>query len=226
MVDAYLPVLADLVFTAEEQDAIKAALETAAPWDWKPGAPQQDALQSAKNKIRVFQLLRHKGRCCYCRLNLHGGGHFLQDREHVLPKSKPHYKPYSFSTWNIGVSCKRCNLEIKRADDTFVIEKSDANHYEMSENYTLVHPNFDCYESHLRRFEYGGGPMSLVIFSLKHGSDKGVAMRKYFRLGELEVDSFDQAQGLDQEDVEFGIAVQVRDLAKKWGQPSPSLPQD
>lgn len=226
MVDAYVPVLTDLVLTEDEMTAIDAALKTATPWDWKPGGAQQGSLARAKNKIRAFHLQRHNGRCCYCRLSLHGGGRFMQDREHVLPKSKPHYKPFSFSTWNLGVSCKRCNMEIKRADDKFVVDKTNVAHYELSDNYNIVHPNFDLYEDHLCRFEMGAGPKSLVIFSVKPGSDKGAAMRDYFRLGELEVDSFDQVQGLDTQDTEFEIAVQVRELARKWGQSPPSLPEN
>ena len=123
MVDAYLPALSDFKFSADEEAAIAAAMLEESPWDKVPAA-HKDAMKGAKQRILSYHMARHKQQCCYCRAILQGGGYFMIDREHILPKSL--YKPFTFAPWNLSVSCKRCNMQFKKDCVAFVIDAQGA----------------------------------------------------------------------------------------------------
>ncbi len=218
MPDPYLPTLADFQYAANELAAIEAASETESPWDWQPGGKAEDAFKSAKKRIWDFQLKRHNDTCCYCRTNLHGAGPFMTDREHVLPKSKTAYKAYIFAIWNLAAACKRCNMQLKKASDAFVIDKVAEVALKTAENYLLVHPNFDRWEEHLHRVSAQVDANILVFYGLSQGSKKAVYTHDFFKLRDLEINSFDAAQGLVAEDTPTMLAMAIRDLAKEFGQ--------
>ena len=163
MADPYQPALESFALTENENSAIAGALETDDPWAWKSeDEATRAALKSAKSKILAFHLERHNGHCCYCRVNLAGAGPFMTDREHILPKGQNIFKPYSYTMWNLAAACKRCNMQFKGVRDDFVIDKEDPAALQVSENYKLIHPNFDLYEAHLIRHSAQAGTKSIV----------------------------------------------------------------
>ncbi|MEN5296725.1 hypothetical protein ABE530_00030 [Brucella sp. TWI559] len=219
MVDRYLPALADFELGEEEAKAVEKALKTEKPWDWIPeDSSERQALRAAKDRILAYHLQRHGGNCCYCRTNLNGAGPFMTDREHVLPKGKPVYQPFSYAVWNLAAACKRCNMQFKRRGDAFVVDTADSAKFQDSENYRFIHPNFDAYGEHLKRIAVQVDTKNIVIFISVEGSEKAVYTRDFFGLNELQVDSFDQAQGVVVENAETALAAQVRALAKQFGQ--------
>lgn len=213
MVDAYLPALSDFKFSAEEEAAIAAAMLEESPWDKVP-AVHKEAMKSAKQRILSYHMARHKQQCCYCRAILQGGGYFMIDREHILPKSL--YKPFTFAPWNLSVSCKRCNMQFKKDCVAFVIDAQGAGPADTGANYRLVHPNFDVWDHHLLRTTVQTGGDVLVKFTVVPGSAKGSYHHEYFALKELEIDTFNRAQGLEAADGSAADA--IRDLARLHGQ--------
>jgi 5-methylcytosine-specific restriction endonuclease McrA len=215
MSDAYEPKLAELVFSQDEADAITAALKTATPWDVK-----NDFIKSAKGKIRDHHLVRHGNTCCYCRTILHGGGHFMIDREHILPKGTLTYRSFCYESWNLSVSCKRCNMQFKGEDIDFVVDKLNPANFQKKENYSFVHPNFDEWEQHLSRVAEQVNRNILVKYTIVNDSEKGKYTYKYFDLKALEVNSFDKAQGIvknNDEEITESMA-EARTIAISYGQ--------
>lgn len=194
MPDPYVPTLESLVLTDAENAAVAAALATARPWDWAPAGDSGAAIASVKRKVRDLHMARHRDRCCYCRKNLHGGGHFVIDREHVLPKSRAAYRLLAYEIWNLGIACKRCNMQYKRSKIDFVVDPTDGAALRTSVNYRLIHPNYDRYRDHIRIASYQDDDITVVKYT-KLGSAKGDYTYDYFNLRELEVGSFDVAQG-------------------------------
>lgn len=213
MTDRYEPALSTFSLTTEEEDAVKAAMLTDAPWDNK-----HPEVVAVKKRLRTLHLARHEDTCCYCKTILHGGGHFMIDREHVLPKKK--YKLHTYDVWNISVSCKRCNMELKSEDDEFVVDKTSRAKIQSSENYLIVHPNFDRWEEHLYRESQQFNTKVLVKFGIVGDSAKGRYTYDYFELQNLEKDSFDKAQGIERADTEnlSPGALEARALASAAGQ--------
>lgn len=216
MSDPYMPALATFAFTDAEKDVIAAALATSSPWDWDPGDDRGDTLKSVKKKIHDLHMARHGDRCCYCRKNLKGGGHFVIDREHVLPKSKATYKPLAYEIWNLGISCKRCNMQYKKDKTDFVINPNNAADLRAGVNYRLIHPNFDLYKAHIKISVMQDDDITVVKYTKIPGSEKGEYTYNYFNLRELEVGSFDEAQGIASlEDLEEG-GLEARALANDY----------
>lgn len=218
MPDPYLPTLDTCLFSYDEQQAIAAALATEKPWDWKPGGAAQAALVAAKIKIRDLQLARHGDRCCYCRFPLHGGGHFIVDPEHVLPKSLDAYRSLSYTIWNLGIACKRCNMQYKRANIDFVIDTVNEAAFQSSANYRLIHPNFDLYKDHISINMVMNDEVTIIKYTKQVDSVKGLYTYDYFNLREREVETFDAAQGLNVNDVMENVANEVQELARNFGQ--------
>lgn len=216
--DPYVPSLDTCVFTDDEKEVIAAALATEKPWDWKPGGAEQAILVAAKVKIRDLHLARHGDRCCYCRFPLHGGGHFIVDPEHVLPKSLDAYRPLAYTVWNLGIACKRCNMQYKRAKVDFLINTGTGADFQDSENYRLIHPNFDLYKEHISIRMEINDDTTLIKYTKRPGSVKGPYTYDYFNLQEREVGTFDTAQGIDVPDDLNKGALEAQDLARQFGQ--------
>lgn len=165
LTDPYLPTLASFSLSANETTVVTEALKTGKPWDWKPAcAVKKATLKSAKNKILAFHLERHGYNCCYCRTGLKGAGPFMTDREHILPKSKTGFRAFSYAIWNLGVACKRCNIQFKGTGVGFVVDANDPSCFQSSGNYRFIHPNFDQWNDHLIRFEAGFNEKKVVAY--------------------------------------------------------------
>lgn len=219
MDDAYTPVLGSFAFTADETVVITSAFETEKPWAWKSNDPLYGPIQAIKMRIQNFHLARHKFQCCYCRRNLRGAGPFMIDREHILPKSVPAYRPLTFTIWNLGISCKRCNMEYKKERVDFVVDCADEDARLLSANYLLIHPNFDNYEDHISHSLNQANGRVVQKFTKHAGSDKAEYTYTFFNLRGLEVDGFDEAQGaLENEEILGEGALEARALAERFGQ--------
>lgn len=216
--DPYMPRLDACVFTDDEKSAIAKALATDKPWDWKPGGEDENSLRSAKAKIRHLHLTRHGNKCCYCRFPLHGGGHFVVDPEHVLPKSKDAYRSLAYTVWNLGMSCKRCNMQYKNSKIDFVVDPTAAAAFQDSANYRLIHPNFDLYKDHISISLVITDDTALIKYTTHQGSEKGSYTYDYFNLREREVGTFDAAQGRDVPDELGNGAREAHELAREYGQ--------
>ena len=174
-------------FDEDERLAIEVALLTDKPW-YDPG------VKDIKRRIKDFHLGMTVDTCCYCQRDLLGEFTMVIDVEHVLPSSK--YKPQTFLMWNLSASCKRCNMDIKNDDVSFI--QGDGS-LEDSSRYKLVHPNFDNPEDHLVRFAEQVGRSRIVKYVV-HTPDKGRYTYDYFKLKELETISYDEAQGANKTD--------------------------
>lgn len=177
------PELLKFSYTAAELSAIASALQAAKPWD-------ESCVKSIREKIKKFHLSLTGDTCCYCQENLHGEFQMVIDAEHILPSSK--FKPLTFEIWNLSASCKRCNMWMKN-DKTDFIDQSVSNFFN-SKHYLLIHPNFDNIDEHMTRFVHQEGKMRLVKY-IYGTSDKAAFSYRYFHLYDLEIDTFDSAQG-------------------------------
>ncbi|MEQ3715076.1 MULTISPECIES: HNH endonuclease [unclassified Pseudophaeobacter] len=219
MDDAYTPALVEFELTADEITVITLVLATAKPWDVKTNHPHYTDVQAIKKKIEGFHLNRHNNQCCYCRRFLGGAGHFMIDREHVLPKSVPAYRPLTFTIWNLGISCKRCNMEYKKERVDFVIDGADEEAFQKSDNYRLIHPNFDNYVEHISHSMTQADGTIVQKFTRHAGSEKAEYTYEFFNLRGLEVDGFDEAQGaIEKEEILGEGAIEARALAERFGQ--------
>lgn len=218
MTDPYMPALNTFLFSEDDIKAIELALAKDMPWDWKPkGAVARD-IKSVKDKIRAFHMLRHNHRCCYCRRDLKDGGHFMVDREHILPKSFEAYRHLTFCMWNLSVSCKRCNMEYKKNKDDFVVVKDDPGRFEESGNYFIIHPNFDKYKDHISKSSIEYDDIVVVKFTKKAGSAKGAFTYDYFNLAGMEREMANDAQGVMIVADPSEAGLQVRRLAEEANQ--------
>lgn len=195
--DPLMPALSDFVITAEEQLAIDHALRLHDSWniDQKDMAPVRQVLKNLRERIKEYHLLRQGYTCCYCRTNLFGGGVFMVDREHIIPKS--HCKKLTYVMENLSVSCKRCNMEIKKDKTSlFVDPGSIESTYLDKSTYRVIHPNFEVYEDFIIRRQEQHGKAKLVKFIIEMPGDKTNFMFSFFKLNDLEVNSINDAQGV------------------------------
>lgn len=151
-----------------------------------------EELTVLKSKIKkYYRDLRES--CCYCRRDLQDEFNMVIDIEHVLPKSK--YAEYMFELGNLNISCKRCNMRIKREKDDFVVDKTTINNnYSLSSHYRFIHPNFDLYKDNMNvlRFTYDDKKLTKYI----PNTEKGRYTYDYFQLDKLEINSLNIAQGI------------------------------
>ena len=156
---------------------------------------ENEILDPVKAKIKAYYRQILNENCCYCRRDTTDEFNMVLDIEHVLPKSL--YSTYMFTPFNLSVSCKRCNIEIKKDKVAFLfntaIPPADP---EDNTNYKLVHPNFDVYNHHLTKEVYQYEDKKLVKYSVVNTSPKGIYTKDFFELDKFEQDSFDNAQGI------------------------------
>lgn len=173
-------------YSAADQQSIAEALKHEKPWS----APCVDEV---KKRIFAFHFEQQGWLCCYCRCDLHGHTRIDVDIEHILPKRR--FMEHMFDIWNLSVACKRCNMSIKRQDMRFLAEQTyTVSFLQTSEAYLFIHPNFDRSDDHLSRLAVQFDSKRLIKYFIKNDSAKGAFTYEYFRLKELEVDSFDAAQ--------------------------------
>ncbi len=152
-------------------------------------------LGTIKSKIKTEKSTRQNDFCCYCRRDIHNEFRLVLDIEHVLPKSK--IIKHMFTSKNISVSCKRCNMNVKGDDVSFLSMPIDElpKRVFRSKYYKIIHPNLDKYNNHLVRIAFQVGDEIFVKYFVKNRSEKGIFTREYFRLTEFERNSSNRAQG-------------------------------
>jgi len=173
-------------YSEEDEKQIALALQETKPWN-------ADCVRELKKRIYTYHRGQQQSLCCYCQRDQYGEFKLVIDTEHVLPKEK--YRPHMFDLWNLSVSCKRCNMRIKGQRTDFLVD-ARFNTIEKQDpaGYRFIHPNLDTDRCHLTRQAVQAGASRLVKYVVTPGSSKGQYTYEYFRLNELEIDSFDTAQ--------------------------------
>ncbi|QYK00357.1 HNH endonuclease [Shewanella psychrotolerans] len=154
-------------------------------------------LKTVRDKIKERNLNKQNHSCCYCNIPLNGAFNLIVDIEHIIPKSK--CIKHMFTSKNLSVSCERCNVKIKKAKLDFInVElRNPPGKIFRSRFYKFIHPNLDKYDSHLKlNMHIIGRGKKLIKYQVVNNSHKGEFNYDYFRLNELEVNSFDNAQGM------------------------------
>lgn len=177
-----------IIFTAEEKKLI-ARLSVAGGWDTAEANP-------LKAKIKPYLLTKTFNCCCYCRRSMHQWYAMTIDIEHVLPKGNGKFPQFTFEIKNLSVSCKRCNMGIKRSDTSFYLGAADEADPFKSEHYAIIHPNLDVVDNHLGFLSVQYNGKLMVKYQVVNASMKGNTTYEYFELRKLELNSFDEAQGL------------------------------
>lgn len=180
-------------YTKDEKLQITDAMAEPHPWDSK-------LVTGIKVRIKGFHLQFGENMCCYCYRDLTGEFSLVIDIEHILPKR--HYRPLTFDIRNLSVACKRCNMKMKRDKLDFLNLPMEASELELSEKYKIVHPNIDNRDEHLLRMALQINTKRIIKYITVDNSEKGNFSYAYFRLSELEVDSYDSTQGANQPDLE------------------------
>lgn len=155
-------------------------------------------IKSIKKKIKNNKLERCFYFCCYCGVSLHTAHGLTIDIEHILPKSHEKFRRYMFTSKNLSVSCKTCNMTIKNKDFSFVI-LSDLFFRKpfQSRHYKIIHPNLDNPNSHLERDSHTKGRKIITTFNIK--TNKGKETYSYFNLSKDEINTIDKSQGIKTE---------------------------
>lgn len=155
---------------------------------------ENEILDPVKAKIKAHYREVLNENCCYCRRDTTDEFNMVLDIEHVLPKAS--YSLYMFTPFNLSMSCKRCNVEIKKNKITFLLNPAiPPASAEDTNNYRLIHPNFDIYSHHLTKEIYQYEDKKLVKYSVVNASSKGIYTKDFFELYKFEQDSFNSAQG-------------------------------
>ncbi len=152
-----------------------------------------ETLYDIKQNIKTFYRNGTDGHCCYCRRRFKGEFKMDIDIEHVLPKSK--FIDFMFEIFNLNISCKRCNMMIKKERIDFLVDVSTILlNAKRSDQYYFIHPNFDYYFDHMDHDVIIKNEQELVKFTPKKA--KGKYTYDFFKLTEIEVNMFDNAQGI------------------------------
>lgn len=176
----------DDFYTREEKEAILQATNESKPWD-------SNHIKILKGRIKEHHQNIQKKLCCYCQRDTLDEFTYVLDIEHILPKSK--YPKHTFDIWNLSVSCKRCNMQIKGQKIDFLVDQSFlTSKVNDSNSYRFIHPNFDFKENHLKRLVYQICEQRIVVYDIVGNSEKGKYTYTYFQLKSFEINSFDHAQ--------------------------------
>lgn len=103
-------------------------------------------------KLNLRHALREQqqGRCIFCRRMITiERRNALEDIEHYLDKSKPHYKKWTFCPVNLAIACRPCNFVKSTAElgDAAVVT---ANEYVATMGvFKWIHPYFDDYHQNV-----------------------------------------------------------------------------
>lgn len=158
-----------------------------------PGGWDNNEAEPLKRKIRDHFLSLGISSCCYCGLSMSNWHRITIDTEHVLPKGK--FPRYTFEIKNLNIACRRCNMTIKGEKISFYLGSASEQDPFRSELYSFLHPNYDVRRDHLRIFNFQVDDNLFLKYIVALGSTKGEETYQFFRLDELETNTFDRAQG-------------------------------
>lgn len=153
------------------------------------------SLADIKKKIKSYKRENLGEICCYCQRDTTSEFSMVLDIEHIIPKSVR--VRHMFTMKNLSVSCKRCNMQIKKADTSFLVFPIDELPIRVfkSKYYKFIHPNLDNIEEHLELNISRKGRARIIKYLSPNHSEKGIFTYKYFKLRELEIDAANKAQG-------------------------------
>lgn len=110
-----------------------------------------ETLSALKSKIKDHLRKKQEECCCYCSRNIDDEFNMVLDIEHIIPKSK--ITSEMFEMMNLAVSCKRCNMRIKREDVSFINDEfqhfKETGDYYRSGSYKFIHPNLESWDENL-----------------------------------------------------------------------------
>ncbi|WP_052193027.1 HNH endonuclease [Vibrio fluvialis] len=159
-------------------------------------------ISNFKKNIKKHYRTAQNEQCSYCKRVIKGEFNMVLDIEHILPKGEVQYKRFMFDPKNLCVSCKRCNMEIKGRDTSFIIDSAsfDDNFY-ASDKYLFIHPHSDNYWDHINYSVAIENDIQLIQYTVVGNSLKGIYTYNYFKLRQLEIDIVNEAQGAKTESI-------------------------
>ncbi|WP_312407720.1 HNH endonuclease [Pseudomonas rhodesiae] len=189
----------DFAYTLEEHLSIAQALGARK----KPKPTPTEIWESphvaqVKARLKAHKRTKQNERCCYCQRNIHGEFNMVLDIEHVLPKSI--FSHCIFDLPNLAVSCRKCNMKIKRSrrdflkQDLSLLPKIEKSRLFQKEHYKFAHPNLVPVYEHLWIQSVLDGPST--IFRYRILTEMGQYTYEFFQLQEFETESMNRAQGL------------------------------
>lgn len=154
-----------------------------------------DELTDIKKNIKLYLKDKWTEQCCYCSRGMEDEFNMVIDIEHILPKSQ--FKTLAFEPDNLHLSCKRCNMNIKNERTDFLQDLGQAHKdFRDSANYKFIHPNLDTKGKHIT---YVNCTINETKFIKFHPlTEKGQYSYSYFRLENIERNSFSKAQGISE----------------------------
>lgn len=161
---------------------------------------ENKALLALKRRIKSFYLAATSDQCCYCRRDLNDEFNMVIDIEHIIPKAL--FPKFMFEVTNLNVSCKRCNMRIKRNRVDFLLDLSVIEErFGDSAQYRFVHPNLDRYADSILLIVMKVGDKKYIKY--KSITEKGTYTYNYFELDKIETNTLNVAQGLPSMDAEL-----------------------
>lgn len=184
---------------------------------------ENEKIDPVKNKVKEILRDLQSETCCYCKRNTKGEFKMVLDIEHILPKK--HYPKLMFAVINLAISCKKCNMLVKKDDRKFIVDLAniEANPFDTNQ-YKFIHPNLDDYRSFLRRVAIELDDTRIVKYIVVDNKPKGQYTYEYFRLKEFEQNDLNKIQGvedttIDTDNINDETARQIWDLLRE--KPSP-----
>lgn len=172
-------------------------------------------LDIIKQRIKTHYRNGTDGHCCYCRRRFRGEFKMDIDIEHVLPKSK--FVDFMFEMFNLNISCKRCNMWIKKERTDFLVDVTTiVDNVLQSDQYYLIHPNFDSYFDNMDYDVVIKNEVEIVKFTPKR--QKGKYTYVFFKLSDIEINTLNEAQGINNEQVEEilpGLPIYIKNEAER-----------
>ncbi len=185
-----------MIYTGDETQIIEQAkAESGDVWKNK-------LLDSIKRRIKTHYRTNGCEQCCYCKRDFQDEFNMVIDIEHILPKGNALFQEYMFDIENMNISCKRCNMSIKNDRIDFIVDIAKIKPlYKDASKYYFIHPNFDNYFEHIDYEVTIRNNKKLIKYIRK--TDKGNYTYNYFRLEKIEVDTFNDVQGIIEQDTEL-----------------------
>jgi hypothetical protein len=154
----------------------------------------EETLLPFKKRLKTHLLGKTSEQCCYCRRGFEDEFSMVIDIEHVLPKSS--FPEFMFELFNLSVSCKRCNMRVKKESLVFIADRHfiRANPRNRDE-YHLIHPNFDYYFDHITRLAFTVNDKKYIKY-MQH-TKKGKYTYEFFELEKIEIAALNYSQGID-----------------------------
>lgn len=205
------------ILSQEDYDLINAAIKDGGKvWENK-------RIDPVKNKVKGILRDLQSETCCYCKRNTKGEFKMVLDIEHILPKK--HYPNLMFAVTNLAISCKKCNMLVKKDDRQFIVDLNsiEANPFDTN-HYKFIHPNLDEYHSFLKRIIIELDDIRIVKYIVVDNKSKGQYTYDYFRLKEFEQNDLNKIQGvidttIDIKNINQETAQQIWDLLSTDVQP-------